>query len=258
MIDAHCHLYDQAYKEDLDEVIKRSKDVGISFVVNASDSFLAIDEVEELSRKYSGFCYGAFGIHPENAMEYQEEKLLAKIESSRDALLAIGEIGLDYHYLKLPEIKELQEKAFISQIRIARDLGLPIVVHSRDASEDTFRILSKEARDMKVYLHCYSGSLEQAKEYLRAFKEIYFGIGGVVTFTNAKSLVRVVEELDISHLLLETDAPYLSPTPFRGRRNEPSYLTYVVDAIARIKGLEAAKVNEILDLNARRFFNVKD
>lgn len=256
MIDAHLHLYDEAYMDDLDEVIERSKLSGVKFLVNNSDSFEAIESVAKLARLYKGYCYGAFGIHPENANEYKEELLLAKLEEYKDLVVAVGEIGLDYHYEKSSEIVARQKAVFISQIRLAGIKGLPIVVHSRDAAEDTFKILSEEAKDLSVYLHCYSGSLEFAEEYLKAIKNIYFGIGGVITFNNAKTLVKVVERVDLSHLLLETDAPYLSPTPHRGKRNEPAYLNYIIEAISRIKGLSVEDVNEVLDANARKFYRV--
>ena len=256
IIDAHTHINCDELYQERKEIIQRAIDNKVVAVFNTADSLNSIINKNILQKEYPNYCYGVYGIHPEFASSTNFTEVEEEIIKRKNIIKAIGEIGLDYHYpINEPE-KNNQKDIFISQICLAKKLNLPIVIHSRDADKDTFDILCQYAQDMKVYLHCYSGSYEMAKEYIKKIPNIHFGVGGIVTFKNAKKLVEVVEKIDLKYFLTETDAPYLTPVPFRGKQNEPSYLIYVINKISELKNMNEVKVEEILFENAREFFDL--
>ena len=214
MIDSHCHLLKEDY-ENKEEVIKKMKD---NIIIVSGASPKDIDEIIELINNYKNI-YATIGIHPEFASTYTEEDLL-KVEKSltHPKVVGIGEIGLDYHYGK--ENKEKQKELFIKQINLANTYNKTIVIHSRDAKEDTYNIIEKyKAKNINCNMHCYSYDLEMAKKITS--QGITLGIGGILTFKNEKNLKEIVRTLDLSNFLLETDSPYLSPEPLRGKQHEP-------------------------------------
>lgn len=256
IIDAHTHINCDELYQERKEIIQRAIDNKVVAVFNTADSLNSFKNIDILQKEYSNYCYGVYGIHPEFASSTNFTKVEEEIIKRKNIIKAIGEIGLDYHYPINETEKNNQKDIFISQICLAKKLNLPIVIHSRDADKDTFDILCQYAQDMKVYLHCYSGSYEMAKEYIKKIPNIHFGVGGIVTFKNAKKLVEVVEKIDLKYFLTETDAPYLTPVPFRGKQNEPSYLIYVINKISELKNMNEVKVEEILFENAREFFDL--
>lgn len=256
IIDAHTHINCDELYQERKEIIQRAIDNKVVAVFNTADSLNSFKNIDILQKEYPNYCYGVYGIHPEFASSTNFTEVEEKIIKRKNIIKAIGEIGLDYHYPINETEKNNQKDIFISQICLAKKLNLPIVIHSRDADKDTFDILCQYAQDMKVYLHCYSGSYEMAKEYIKKIPNIHFGVGGIVTFKNAKKLVEVVEKIELKYFLTETDAPYLTPVPFRGKQNEPSYLIYVINKISELKNMNEVKVEEILFENAREFFDL--
>jgi TatD DNase family protein len=254
IFDTHAHYDDEAFADDREEILNGLLAKQVETVVNIGASILSSKESIELTKKYS-FLYAAIGVHPESIDELSEEGILWLQEQALESkVVAIGEIGLDYFWNK--ENKELQEKWFRKQIAIARDRKLPMVIHSRDAAADTIRILKDEqAEKIGGIIHCYSYSKEMMKEYLDL--GFYFGIGGVVTFKNAKKLKEVVEVLPMEKILLETDAPYLSPEPYRGKRNTSENLIYVAKEIAKIKNISYEEVISSTDENAHKIYQIE-
>ena len=248
MIDSHAHILSEYY-EDISSFIEELKDKDIERVVNCADSIQTSKEVLELYRKYDGYLVPAIGIHPENAdlkenkVEYLEEIL------KNNKVVAIGEIGLDYNFND--ENKDEQKELFNRQLDLAEKYNLPVIVHTRDSIQDCFDILKK--RKLKGVIHCYNGSIEMAREFIKLGYKL--GIGGVLTFKNAK-LYEVVEQLDMKDILLETDSPFLSPEPYRGRKNKPSNVFYVAKKIAEVKKIPLKEVMEITTKNSKDLFDI--
>lgn len=243
MIDTHCHLGKEDY-ENIEIIIKNMEN---NKMIAAGVNDTTNKEVFELIKKYPT-VYGAIGIHP-TEVGISNEASLEWIENhlKEDKIVAIGEIGLDYHYGT--EEKEKQIEFFRKQLELARKYHKPVVIHSRDAIEDTYNIV-REYKDIKMVLHCYSGSLEMAKRFLEL--DVYFGIGGVLTFKNSRVLKEVVSFLPLDHILLETDSPYLAPEPFRGSKNEPKNVLLVAEALANLKGIS---VEEVLNITTKNAFS---
>lgn len=246
-IDTHCHISKDDY-ENIEEIIENIKD-NIAIISGCDDK--TNHEVVEMVNKYPNL-YGTIGIHPseinsinENTFNYIEENI------KNPKIVGIGEIGLDYHYGK--ENKEIQKEIFIKQINIALKYNKPIVIHSREAANDTYEII-KNYPNLKKIMHCYSYSLEMAKELIKI--NVLFGIGGVVTFKNSKTLKEVVEYLDMEKILLETDSPYLAPEPLRGSKNEPKNIPLVAKKIAEIKHISEENVIKITSNNAISQFDL--
>lgn len=252
IIDTHAHYDDEQFDIDRDELLSSLEAGGISEVVNASASVHSWDKILELTRKYS-FVYGMIGVHPDEIGDLDEESF-AKMEKliSEPKIVAVGEIGLDYYWDK--ESHEQQKEWFIRQLNLAREKNLPVNIHSREAAADTFEILKEYGQGLKAIIHCYSYSKEMALEYVKMGYLI--GVGGVVTFKNAKKLKEVVQAVPMEQIVLETDCPYLAPTPYRGKRNSSLYLPYVAEAIAELKGMTAEEVIEKTEENARRFYGI--
>lgn len=248
-IDTHVHLNSEKY-DNISEIIKRAKDVGVSKMIVSGYDFASSVKAVEIANAYDG-VYASVGLHPSDCKDEKDKQLnWLKDLVKEKKVIAIGEIGLDYYWDKT--FSDLQKEMFILQIEIAKENSLPIVVHSRDASLDTWNILKDSS--VKAVLHCYSGSLEMAREYVK--KGFYLGIGGVLTFSNSKAIKEVVEEIDLNFLVSETDAPYLTPHPFRGKLNYPEYVVYVVEEISRIKNLAISEVALNIEKNVRKLFKI--
>lgn len=255
IFDSHAHYDDRAFDNDREEILECLPKAGIDGVVNAGASRESVKRSMELAKRFP-HVYAAVGIHPEHAaqMEEADEDWMAGLLSHPKAV-AVGEIGLDYYWNE-PE-REIQKECFIRQLHLARRTDKPVVVHSRDAAKDTLDIMRAEyGAGNPAYIHCFSYS----KETARAFLEMgcMIGIGGVVTFKNARKVKEAVSYLPMDRLLLETDCPYLAPVPHRGERNDSRYLTLVAERIAEIKGISPKEVEEITGRNARSFFRIKE
>lgn len=247
MVDTHCHLFISDYP-DIQDVIKKM-DNNIMVVSGVDDA--SNREVLELCSLYDN-VYGTLGIHPESAsLSYDLDFVKEHINNPK--IVAVGEIGLDYHYTK--NNKDKQIDLFCKQIEIALEYNKPIIVHSRDAISDTYDIIKKYNIGPKTDIHCFSSSLEMAREFVKLGCKL--GIGGVVTFKNADRLKEVVKSIDISKLLLETDSPYMTPEPFRGHRNEPYNIVYVAQKISEIKNISFEEVLKITRRNSFDFFDFK-
>lgn len=257
IFDTHAHYDDRAFNEDREELIMSLKDKGVEAVTNIAVSLNSSRVAVEYTKKYD-FFYGTVGVHPSDIDEMEqadEIPLLKEMAVANERIVAIGEIGLDYHYDNID--KAVQQKWFAAQMELAKEINLPIVVHSRDAAKDTLDIMRAiKAQDIGGVIHCYSYSKEQARDYLNM--GYFFGIGGVLTFKNAKAIKEVVDYVPLSNIVLETDSPYLSPDPFRSKRNDSSRLPYVVAAIADIKGVPVEQVYEETWNNALKLYRIKE
>ena len=253
LFDTHVHLNDDQFKEDIEEVIKRAQEAGVSSMVVVGFDRATITRAMELIEKYA-FIYAAIGWHPVDAIDMVDEDF-AWIEelSSHPKVVAIGEMGLDYHWDK--SHRDIQKEVFRKQIRLAKKVKLPIVIHNREATADIVDILKEEhAEEVGGIMHCFSGSPEVAKECLNM--NFYISLGGPVTFKNAKKPKEVAEEVPLDKLLIETDCPYLAPHPYRGKRNEPAYVKLVAEQIADLKGLTFEEVAAATTQNARKLFGI--
>ncbi|MHC1720197.1 MAG: TatD family hydrolase [Clostridiaceae bacterium] len=248
IFDAHSHYDDEAFDDDRETVIQELKKNGVIGVLNCGASYVGAVASVEFAQKYDIF-YAAVGIHPEQADTVDEDMISNLKELCRhDKVKAVGEIGLDYYYEENPP-KEVQLKAFRMQMQMAKDLDLPVIIHDRDAHQDTLKIM-KEFPEVKGEVHCFSGSAEFARECVNL--GYYIGITGVVTFKNAKKIIRVVEETPLERLILETDCPYMAPVPYRGKRNRSEYVKEIIEKVAEIKRYPAdILANEVIS-------NVKD
>ena len=250
-IDTHSHLFDSAFDMDREEVIKEclNQNVGKLIVVgfDKETNKLAL----ELSSKYN-FLFPTVGLHPTELDDYSDDFFLylEDLIKSNKNIVGIGECGLDYYWDTSK--KDLQKKVFLKQIELSLKYDLPLVIHSRDAIGDTLEVLKSVGKPLKGVMHGYSGSLEMAREFIKLGLKI--GIGGVVTFKNAKNVKEVVKELDLSYFVLETDCPYLTPTPYRGKRNAPYYIPLIASEIASLKEIDVKEVGEATTNNANELF----
>lgn len=251
IFETHAHYEDAAFDEDREEILKSLPEHDIEYVVNVSSSIETVDKTLKLADSY-GYIYAAVGIHPEETAKLDEDKLLWLKEKARHKkVVAVGEIGLDY-YWDTPD-REIQKKWFARQMEMARELNLPLIIHSRDAANDTYNLMKEaKADEIGAIIHCFGYSVEQARLYLNM--GFYLGIGGVVTFTNGRKMKEVVEYAPLDQLVLETDCPYLSPVPFRGKRNSSLNLPYIAREIARIKNTDYETVIRVTNENAKRFY----
>lgn len=247
-IDTHIHLNDDRYKLELDEVIKEAIDNNVNKLIvigyNKASSIKAV----EIAKKYDN-CYCLVGIHPSDAKDEQDVSFIYDLVKEKK-VIGIGEIGLDYYWDK--SYNELQKEVFIKQIEIANKLNLPISVHAREATQDCFDIIKKYKP--KGVIHCYSGSVEIAREYVKM--GLYIGVGGVVTFKNSKLIKEVVKEIPLDNILTETDGPYLAPTPYRGKTNYPKYIPIIANEIAILKEVEVEEVEKKVEENVLKLFNI--
>ena len=256
ILDTHAHYDDEAFDADREELLESLQPHGIEKVVNVCASIDGLQNTVAMMEKYP-FVYGAVGVHPDDADKMTQETLdeIRRL-SHLDKMVAIGEIGLDYYWHKEKEEHEIQQKMFRAQLDIAREEKMPFMIHSRDAAEDTLNII-REYMNGGMYggiIHCFSYSKEIAAEYLKM--GLYLGIGGVVTFENAKKLKEVVKYAPLSQIVLETDSPYLAPKPNRGKRNSSLNLPYVVRMIAELKEVTEEEVISVTRENARTLLGI--
>ena len=253
IIESHTHMDDSAFDEDRDSLIQEIKNSGIEYMMNISASLKSIKTSIELAKQYD-FIYASVGVHPSESQELNNENFQwLKEQVAFEKVKAIGEIGLDYYWQE-PE-KEIQQHWFREQLRLAHEVNLPIIIHSREAAADTYSIMKEENADkLNGVIHCFSYTKETARDYLNW--NYYFGIGGVITFQNAKKLKEAVEYIPIENIVLETDSPYLAPIPFRGKRNSSLNLPLIAQGIADIKKMDVEKVIEITSQNAKRLYRL--
>ncbi len=252
IFDTHAHYDDTQFDADRDELLNAMQEQGVEKIVNVSASYDSCRRVVDMVQNYP-FMYAAVGIHPDEVGSLNEERF-ARMEElfRRDKVVAVGEIGLDYYWDN--ESHDIQKQWFIRQLDLARRLSLPVLIHSREAAADTMEIMKEYAAGLKGIIHCYSYSREMAREYVKM--GFYIGVGGVVTFKNARKLKETVEEIPLTSIVLETDCPYLAPVPYRGKRNQSGYIRYVAEEIARIKGLCSEEVIAQTRENARDVYGV--
>ena len=274
MIDTHCHIDEEAFESDREEVIARQQQSGVQAMIVPGVNVASINSVMELCHAHPGYCYPALGLHPEDVKDDWREQLAtveAAIRAHRSELVAIGEIGLDYYWDKT--FKEEQKEVLRRQLLLARELNLPVILHNREATEDILSIVNTIANDqspitnnqLRGVFHCYSGSKETAEIILKM--GFYLGIGGVLTFKNSK-LSETLRELNqseiknqqseiLNRLLLETDAPYMAPTPHRGERNESRFMALVAERLAQVLNVSVDEIIEATSANARQLFGIK-
>ena len=253
IFETHAHFEDERYDEDREQELEEVRLAGVTRLVNVGSSLSTSKQSIALAHKHD-FIYAAVGVHPDNVATLTD----ADIEKLRDMchepeVVALGEIGLDYYYEE--PVRQIQQEWFARQLVLAREVKLPVIIHSREAAKDTLDIMqAHRAGEIGGVVHCFSYAKEMAREYLNM--DFYFGIGGVITFKNAKKLKEAVQYIPMDKILLETDSPYLSPEPHRGERNSSLNLPFVVEAIAELKGISSEEVVETTERNARKLFGL--
>lgn len=254
IFESHAHYDDVQFDSDRKELLTELKGTNIGIIINPASDLDSAAAIIKLCNEYDYF-YGAVGIHPTNVASMHDQDLETILcLGAHQKTVAIGEVGLDYYYDRVP--REIQRLWFREQIKLALELELPLIVHSRDAAKDTYDILEEMgASQVGGVIHCFSSSLEMARRFVAL--GFYIGIGGVVTFDQSKEIKEVVKGIDLEHLLIETDAPYLAPTPNRGKRNDSRNLTYIIEAIAEIKGIDEKTVEEVTYMNGMNLFLAK-
>ena len=254
IFETHAHYDDEQFDSGREALLASLPDCGIKRVVNVGASIASTRNSVELAEKYD-FIYATVGVHPSEIEELNEERLewlreLTKLKK----VVAVGEIGLDYYWDKEPEVQERQRYWFKRQMELAKEAKLPIVVHSRDAAADTLQVMKEaHAEEIPGVIHCYSYSPEIAQEFIKM--GYYIGVGGVVTFKNAKKLKETVEQIPLERILLETDCPYMAPEPYRGKRNDSRYIPYIVEKIAELKRISIEEVEQITWQNATKLYH---
>lgn len=250
MIDTHSHI-NMIEEISLEEVLKNAKENGVEKIILPSAYPKDIDTVFDISNRYDN-VYGLLGVHPSEVKDWTDD-LTDKIKeyAKSPKIVGIGEIGLDYYWDKT--FNDLQKEVFIKQIKLANELNLPISIHDREAHKDTFDILREHNKNSKVIMHCFSGSTEFAKECIK--EGWYLALGGVVTFKNAVKMKDVAKEIPLNRLLLETDAPYLTPVPFRGKENQPAYTKFVAEEIAQLREITFNEIDQITTQNTLTVFS---
>ena len=250
IFDTHAHYDAEQFDEDREILLNSMAENDVGAIVNVSATYDSCKRVVDMARKYP-FMYAAVGIHPDEVGSLNEERFLEmKKLFSCDKVVAVGEIGLDYYWDN--ESHELQKEWFIRQLDLARELGLPVNIHSREAAADTMEIMKEHGKGLKGIIHCYSYSKEMAEEYVKM--GFHIGVGGVVTFKNGRRLKETVEMIPLSSIVLETDCPYLAPEPYRGKRNNSSYIKYVAEEIARLKNVTYEEVITQTEQTARELY----
>ena len=255
IFDTHAHYDDEAFDPDREDLLKSLPGSGIEYVVNVGASIDTTRSTLELSNEYD-YIYAAVGVHPSDIADLNEKTFSwLKDQTVEPKVLAVGEIGLDYYWDKEPEVQASQQVWFKRQLDLAKEAGLPVIIHSRDAAKDTFDIMKEmDAGSIGGVVHCYSYSPELAAEYVKM--GFFIGVGGVVTFPKAKKLKETVAAIPMDNIVIETDCPYLAPTPYRGKRNSSLNLPLVVAEIASIKGISEEEVADITFANAKRLYRM--
>lgn len=255
-IDVHAHYEDEKFDTDRDEVIAKITDAGCEAIVDCAQDYETSLRISEMTEKYPRL-FGAVGIHPHEALSYNNDNInkIKDIILSNKKIVAVGETGLDYHYDFAP--RDVQKENFRANIELSQEVNLPLVVHDREAHEDTLMIMNEmRVEPEKAMIHCFSGSREMAE--IIAKKGWYFSVGGAVTFKNARRIIEALPVIPNELLMLETDCPYMTPEPFRGRRNDSSMIPYTAAKIAEVKGIAVEELYHITNENAKRFFGLND
>ncbi|MDR3559897.1 MAG: TatD family hydrolase [Negativicutes bacterium] len=253
LFDSHAHIDDKRFNDDREDVIARAAAAGVTGIINAGADMFSSARAVELAEKYPA-VYAAVGIHPHDAKEAKDtdyEKL--SLWAEKPKVVAIGEIGLDYHYDLSP--RDVQQTVFVRQLDLARQLAMPVIIHDREAHADIMATMKKEGRGLSGVFHCFSGSLEMAREVLAL--GLYISIAGPVTFANAHKLLEIAQVIPLDRLLVETDSPYLTPQPHRGKRNEPAYVRLVAEKVAEIRGITLEALAAATTDNVRQVFNIR-
>lgn len=255
IFDTHAHYDDEAFDADREELLKALPGSGIEYVVNVGASIATTRSTLELSSKYD-YIYAAVGVHPSDIADLNEESFSwLREQTGKPKVVAVGEIGLDYYWDKEAEVQAAQQEWFKRQLDLAREAGLPVIIHSRDAAKDTFDIMKeKDAGSIGGVVHCYSYSPELAAEYVKM--GLFIGVGGVITFSKAKKLKETVAAIPMDNIVIETDCPYLAPVPHRGKRNSSLNLPLVLAEIASIKGISEEEAADITFANAMRLYRL--
>lgn len=253
IFETHAHYDDERFAEDRDTLLASLPERGIERIINVGSTLVSTKETLAIAQNYP-YVYAAVGVHPSEIGDLNEETFAwLKEQTRQEKTVAVGEIGLDYYWDKEPEVQKAQRYWFKRQMELAREETLPVIIHSRDAAEDTMRLMQEiHAEEIPGVIHCYSYSKEMALEFVKMGYRI--GVGGVVTFKNARKLKETVEAVPMEAILLETDCPYMTPEPHRGTRNDSSNIPYVVNTIAQIKGISTDEVEQITWENAMRLF----
>ncbi|KNF09816.1 hydrolase, TatD family [Gottschalkia purinilytica] len=253
LIDSHAHLDDKRFDDDRDKLIKGLEKSGVELVINPGADVSSSVKAVSMAQEYDNI-YAAVGVHPHDSKDMDESTIeILRSLAKKDKVIAIGEIGLDYHYDNSP--RDIQKKWFKEQIKLAKELSLPIIVHEREAGQEVYDIIKQEADgNLLGVIHCFSGSLEMAKKYIEL--GFYISFAGPVTFKNAKKPKEVAKEIPLERLLIETDSPYMSPEPYRGKRNDPSYVRYIAEMIAELKDISFNELVKITNENTKRLFNI--
>ena len=252
IFETHAHYDDEVFNEDRGQLLAGLPEKGIGRVINVGASIETTRTTLALAEAYD-YIYAAVGVHPSDIDGLNEETYSwLKEQTAHPKTVAVGEIGLDYYWDNEP--REVQKKWFIRQLELARELDLPVLIHSREAAADTMEIMKEHAKGLSGVIHCYSYSKEMAQEYIKM--GFYIGVGGVVTFKNAKKLKEVVENIPLTSIVLETDCPYMAPEPNRGKRNNSAYIRYVAEKIAELKGITYEEVVEQTEKNARDMYRL--
>lgn len=252
IFDSHAHYDSSQFDEDRHELLSSMQENDVGCIVNVGADWDSVTEVVELAQEYP-FVYAAVGLHPDEVGALNEERFAyMKSQCQKEKVVAVGEIGLDYYWDN--EAHDVQKKWFIRQLELARELDLPVIIHSRDAAEDTLKIMKEHAQGLRGVIHCFSYSMELARKYVKM--GFHIGVGGVVTFKNGKKLKEIVEKIPLERILLETDCPYLAPVPFRGKRNSSLYIPYIAEEIANIKGITYEEVVAQTEQNGKMLFGI--
>tara|TARA_B100000700_G_C14905350_1_gene789440 strand:+ start:138 stop:908 length:771 start_codon:yes stop_codon:yes gene_type:complete len=253
--DSHCHLdYENLYNH-LDDVIKRAKTNLVSNLLTICTTLESFEKIKTIINKYNNI-FGTFGIHPHETKKYQDvnkEFIIDNVNNNKK-IIGIGETGLDYYYNHSD--KKIQRKSFVEHINAAKELNIPIIVHTRNAEDDTFDILKESSdKNLNILIHCFTGSLEFAKKLLDI--NCYISVSGIITFNKSKELLKTVSYIPIENLLVETDSPYLSPSPLRGKPNEPSYIVHTINKLAEIKKISKEEVAKKTTANFNKLFKIQ-
>ena len=252
IFESHAHYDSEQFDEDRHELLMSMPENGVGTIINSGANWDSVTEVVEMAAKYP-FMYAAVGVHPDEVGDLNDERFeYLKSQCQKDKVVAVGEIGLDYYWDN--ESHDVQKKWFIKQLELARELDLPVIIHSRDAAADTLEIMKEYGQGLRGVIHCFSYSIELAREYVKM--GYYIGIGGVVTFKNGRKLKEIAAEIPLERILLETDCPYLAPVPFRGKRNCSAYISYVAQEIANLKGISYEEVVAQTEKNGKELFQI--
>ena len=256
IIDSHCHLDYSNLFNQLDSVVKRAELNQVKYLLTICTTLQSFEKIKIIVKKYKNI-YGTFGIHPHETKNFIniDSEFILKTSDKYKKIIGIGETGLDYYYNHSD--KEVQKNSFVEHIRAASELNIPVIVHSRNAEIDTYEILKREKKDsnLKVLIHCFSGSMDFAKKLIDL--NCFISVSGIITFKNSSDLIDAVNAIPIKNLLVETDSPYLTPSPNRGKSNEPSYIIHTVEKLSQIKNISKKDIMKITSDNFFKIFNLK-